>query len=102
LLKAEYKKTIGTVGLVKRKELEYVDIGFGFLPKYEGKGYGFESSVEIMRMAKQTFNLKKITAITNPTNKNSIKLLEKLGLTLEKRIKPFEDGKELLLFAKDL
>jgi len=100
LLKAEDKKTIGTVGLVKRKELEYVDIGFGFLPKYEGKGYGFESSVEIMRVAKQTFNLKKITAITNPNNQNSIKLLEKLGLSLEKKIIPFEDGKELLLFAK--
>ena len=102
LLKAEDNKTIGTVGLVKRKELEHVDIGFGFLPEFEGKGFGFESSVEIMRVAKEIFNLNKITAITNPNNKNSIKLLEKLGLSLEKKIKPFEDGKELLLFAKDL
>ena len=101
-LKAEENKTIGTVGLVKRKELEHVDIGFGFLPEYEGKGFGFESSVEIMSIAKQTFNLHKITAITNPNNHNSIKLLEKLGLNFEKKINPFEDGKELLLFAKDL
>ena len=102
LLKAENNKVIGTVGLIKRKELEHVDIGFGFLPQYEGKGYGYESSVEIIQLAQCKFNLKKITAITNPVNKNSIKLLEKLGLTLEKRINPFEDGKELLLFAKNL
>ena len=102
LLKAEDNKTIGTVGLVKRKELDHVDIGFGFLPDYEGKGFGFESSAEIMSVAKQVFKLEKITAITDPINKNSIKLLEKLGLSLEKKINPFEDGKELLLFAKDL
>ena len=102
LLKEESNKTIGTVGLVKREELEYVDIGFGFLPAYEGKGFGFESSMAIMKLAKHKFNLEKVTAITDPVNINSIKLLEKLGLTLEKRIIPFDDGKELLLFAKNL
>ena len=100
LLKQENNKSIGIAGLVKRKELEHEDIGFGFLPQYEGKGFGFESSVEIMKLAQNTFNLKKITAITSPINGNSIKLLEKLGLTLEKKVIPFEDEKELLLFAK--
>ncbi len=102
LLKDEANKIIGTVGLVKRKELEHVDIGFGFLPAYEGRGFGFEASNAIMELAKHKFNLEKITAITDPVNKNSIKLLEKLGLTLEKRIIPFDDGKELLLFAKNI
>ncbi len=100
LLKEEQNKIIGVVGLIKRKELEDVDIGFGFLPDYEGKGYGYESSLEIIKLAKNKFNLKKITAITNPINTNSIKLLEKLGLSFEKKVNPFEDGKELLLFAK--
>lgn len=100
LLKQENNKTIGIVGIVKREELEYEDIGFGFLPQYEGKGYGFESSLEIMKLAQHTLNLKKITAITSPINKNSIKLLEKLGLEFEKKVIPFEDEKELLLFVK--
>lgn len=99
-LKDENYITIGVSGLIKRKELEYTDIGFGFLPEYEGKGFGYESSVEIMKLAQHTFNLKKIAGITSPINKKSIKLLEKLGLTFEKRVIPFEDGKELLLFAK--
>jgi RimJ/RimL family protein N-acetyltransferase len=98
--KSEPEKLIGIVGLVKRKELEHTDIGFAFLPNYEGKGYGYESSVAILDMAKNKFKLDKVLAITNPDNKSSIHLLEKLGLSFQKRIKPFADNEELLLFAK--
>jgi RimJ/RimL family protein N-acetyltransferase len=101
-IKEENNKLIGTCGLVKREELEYVDIGFAFLPEYEGKGLGFEASIEIMKLAKYQFNIEKLAAITTPDNKNSIKLLEKLGFTFEKRVKPFKDDEELLLFAKNL
>lgn len=82
--------------------MEYTDIGFGFLPDYEGKGFGYESSLAIMDLAKNRFKFNKICAITNPENKSSIHLLEKLGLSFQKRIKPFDDNEELLLFAKDL
>ncbi len=102
LLKAENNKTIGTAGLIKREQLDDVDVGFGFLPEYEGKGFGFEASIKIMKLAKSEFKLKKVVAITNPDNHNSIKLLEKLGLVFEKRVNPFEEDKELLLFAKTL
>lgn len=102
LLKSENNKPIGTCGLIKRDTLEHVDIGFAMLPEYEGKGFGFESSVAIMDLAKNKFQLDKVVAITLETNTNSIKLLEKLGLSYEKRVKPFEDDKELLLFAKNL
>ncbi|MEZ4801316.1 MAG: GNAT family N-acetyltransferase [Gelidibacter sp.] len=100
LLKEENNKIIGTSGLVKRPQLEDVDIGFAMLPEYEGRGFGMESSLEIMKFAEYHLHLKRIVAITTPLNVNSIKLLEKLGLTYEKRIKPFDDGEELLLFAK--
>lgn len=102
LLKEENNKPIGTCGLIKREELEDVDMGFAFLPQYEGKGFGFEASVEIIKLAKNHFNLKKLVAITNIDNENSIKLLEKLGFTFEKKVKPFKDDKELLLFKKKL
>lgn len=101
-LKEEKNKPIGTCGLAKREELDDVDLGFAFLPEYEGKGFGYEASKELMMLAKQTFKLDKLTAITVPYNKNSIKLLEKLGFTYEKKVKPFEDDEELLLFAKML
>jgi RimJ/RimL family protein N-acetyltransferase len=102
LLKPENNKPIGTCGLIKRDTLEDVDIGFAMLPDYEGIGLGKEASVEVIKLAKNLFKLKKLVAITNPDNKNSIKLVEKLGFTYEKKVKPFEDDEELLLFAKTL
>jgi len=101
-LKEDHLKPIGTTGLIKRKELDHVDIGFAMLPEYEGKGFGYESSIAILKIAKNQFNIDKILAITLPENISSIKLLEKLGLAFEKRVKPFDDGEELLLFAKNL
>lgn len=101
LLKMENNKIIGISGLIKRKELEGTDIGFGFLSEYEGKGFGYEASLEIMKFAEFKLKLKRVLAITDPINTNSIKLLEKLGLIHQKTIIPFEDGKELLLFARE-
>ena len=101
-LKEDNLIPIGTCGLVKRKELEYIDFGFGLLPEYECKGFGYESSMAILKVAKEQFNISRITAITLPSNIDSIKLLQKLGLHYEKRIKPFEDDDELMLFVKDL
>lgn len=100
LLKSEALKTIGICGLVNRNELEDVDIGFGFLPEYEGRGFGFESSIEILKLAQHQFRLKKVAAITSPINTNSIKLLEKIGMEYQKTVIPFEDGEELLLFVR--
>lgn len=101
-LKEEGKKPIGVCGLIKREQLEDVEIGFALLPEYEGKGFGYEASVAVLKLAEEKFKIKKITAITLPSNTSSINLLEKLGLSFEKRVKPFEDGEELLLFAKIL
>ncbi len=99
-LKNENQKSIGTCGLIKRETLDDVDIGFAMLPEYESKGFGYESSLAIMELAQHKFNLKRILAITLAINKKSIKLIEKLGLTFEKKVKPFEDDEELLLFVK--
>ncbi|MFD2542655.1 GNAT family N-acetyltransferase [Lacinutrix gracilariae] len=98
----ENNTPIGACGLLKRDTLEHADIGFAMLPEYEGKGYGSEASLAVLKLAKETFQLKKVLAITLPTNANSIKLLEKLGLSYQKRVKPFDDDVELLLFAKTL
>ena len=99
LLKSEELKTIGICGLINRDELENVDIGFGFLPEYEGRGFGFESATEVLKLARHKFGLRTVAAIVSPNNTNSLKLLNKLGLDYQKRVIPFEDEEELLLFA---
>jgi RimJ/RimL family protein N-acetyltransferase len=101
-VKSEELKSIGTCGLLKRDNLEHVDIGFSIRPEYHGKGYGYEAVNEIMKLAKTEFGIKTICAITLPTNQSSINLLKKLGVSYQKTVKPFDDNEELLLFAKNL
>ena len=102
LLKAENNKPIGTCGLIKRDTLEYVDVGFAMLPNYESFGLAHEASIKIIKLAKNVFKLDKIIAITTPDNDSSIKLLKKLGLIYKKKVTPFEDEEELMLFTKTL
>lgn len=41
----ETGQPMGMCGLVKRSYLSLPDIGFAFLPGFEGKGYGYESAM---------------------------------------------------------
>lgn len=90
--------SIGTCGLIKRSQLEDVDIGFAILGKYEKKGYAYEAASATLRMAIDNLKIKRIVGITTLENKNSQRLLEKIGLYFEKMV--LFDGEELMLFSK--
>lgn len=75
---------IGMCGLVNRKTLEDIDIGFALLPEYTSKGYGFEMASATLRHAKHPLGIDKVIAITDPKNVASIALLHKIGLQYEK------------------
>jgi RimJ/RimL family protein N-acetyltransferase len=98
----ESGKPIGICGLVKRESLADADTGFAFLPRYWSNGYAFESALGVMTYARKVLKLKRILAITNPDNKSSIRLLEKLGLKFERMVRMSEDGPEIRLYALDL
>lgn len=89
---------IGTCGLYDREGLDGVDIGFAFLPQYEGQGYAFESSNKLMELAQNKWNLRRIGAITLEDNKSSQRLLERLGLRFQKVMKLEEDAEELMYY----
>lgn len=86
---------IGGVGIFEREGLEVQDIGFSFLPEFEGKGYGFEASSKLMETVFRDFGLNKISAITTNENIASQKLIEKLGLKYVKMIRLPDDEEEL-------
>jgi len=93
---------VGICGLIKRPTLEYVDVGFAFMPDYRGKGYGFESASAVLEYAKNELGINYIVAITDLDNVRSIKLLEKLGLKFEKIMKLDEnDTKQCKLFVPE-
>jgi len=93
---------MGSCGLYDRDGLEGVDIGFAFLPAYEGKGYGFESASRIMKAGIEEFGVTKISAITIEENIASQKLIEKLGLTFQKMVNLPEDDVELMLYSLEV
>ena len=90
---------IGICGLLKRDWLKDVDIGFAFLRRYWSQGYARESAAAVMHYGWTTLRLKRIVAITKPTNQASIALLEKLGLRFEKIIAQPDHAGENKLFA---
>ena len=99
----ELKQTgrpVGLCGLIKRDDLNDVDIGFAFLRRYWHCGYAIESARAVIWHANQTFALKRIVAITSPENTSSIKLLNRLGFVYERMIN-FEKI-ELKLYTKSL
>ena len=61
-------------------------------------GYAFESANKIKELAFSQFNLNQISAITTKENKDSQKLLEKLGLKYMKIINIPDDDEDLLLY----
>jgi len=73
-------QALGINGLIKRNELEHVDIGFAFLPEFMGHGFAYESSVAILAYGKLVLDIDPIIAITSKNNHSSQKLLTKLGM----------------------
>ena len=102
LCRVELKEThtpIGMCGLLKRDELPDPDIGFAFLPDFWNKGFAFESAAAVMNDARERLKLERVLAITNQDNESSIKLLQKLGLQIERVIKMSTDSTELFLLS---
>lgn len=92
------KTPIGMCGLLKRDALEYVDLGFAFMPDYRRNGFGFESASAVLSYARNELELDQVLAITDPNNEASIKLLEKLGFRFERMTRLSEDASEVKLF----
>lgn len=89
---------IGSVGIFEREGLEVHDIGFSFLPEFEGKGYGFEASSKLLSNAFTDWGIAKVSAITSKENKASQKLIEKLGLKYLRMVQLPNEDEELLYY----
>ena len=69
---------LGMCGLLKRDNLEHVDIGFAFLARHRGQGYAREAAQGTLAHA-CSLGIRRVAAITDPANLRSIRLLEDLG-----------------------
>ncbi|MGZ4967082.1 MAG: GNAT family N-acetyltransferase, partial [Chthoniobacterales bacterium] len=83
----ETGEVIGICGLIKRETLDDVDVGFSILRRFWGQGYATEAAAAVMEYGRTEFNLPRVVAIASADNANSINVLKKLGLRLEKTIR---------------
>ncbi len=90
---------IGICGLIKRESLDDVDLGFSFLARFWSRGYAREAAMAVIAYAWNVVELSRLVAITSPENAASMRLLAKLGFTLEKRICLEPGAPESMLFA---
>ena len=82
---------LGIISFLKRSYLEHFDIGFAFLPEFNGCGYAYEAAEKVLCIASQKEEYSTILATTIPQNVTSIKLLTKLGLHFEREIEVEND-----------
>lgn len=76
----ESGKLIGMCGLLKRDNLEDVDVGFAVLERYQGAGYAREAAVGTLVYARDVLGLKRVVAITTEDNAASGRVLQLIGL----------------------
>lgn len=81
VLSAKDKTPLGVVSLVKRVELDSIDIGYAFLPQHMGNGYAYESTTAVLDFVKNELGFDTVFAIVQDNNHQSIRLLDKLDFT---------------------
>lgn len=79
----ETHQPIGVISFLHRANQQFPDIGYAMLPAFEKKGFAFEACSSYLNEIKKEKIAPKVIAITLPSNKNSIRLIEKLGLKFE-------------------
>lgn len=94
----ENQKIIGMCGFIQRENATDVEIGYAFLPAFHQKGYAAEAVKATLAYGFESLKLEKIIAIARANNFSSIKLLEKLGLTLQKTYYSEDQNEKLVLF----
>jgi ribosomal-protein-alanine N-acetyltransferase len=90
---------VGICGLVRRAGLDDADIGFALPPAHRGQGYALEAARAVLEHGFGALDLPRIVAITLPHNAPSRRLLEGLGMNLQRTLHLPADGPEKLLYA---
>jgi len=74
---------VGTCGLIKRDDIEDLDLGYSLLEEYQRNGYVMEAAQAVLEHARSVLGLSRVIGYTSPLNKISIRVLEKLGFEAE-------------------
>lgn len=74
---------VGMSGLLQRDYLPQPDLGYAFLPQFQGQGYASEAGAAVLQHGFTARGMDRILAIVSPDNAGSARVLEKLGMADE-------------------
>lgn len=92
-------KPTGICGLINRKEMKFIDIGYALLPEFRNKGIAFEATKALYDFAQIRLKMDDIVAIIDPINFKSIALIEKLGFKFKKMVQLPNDDINCRLYS---
>lgn len=87
---------IGLVSLDKHVD-GGTEVSYEFLPNYWGQGYATEVINRVIKFAFEELGIDKLLAETQTANVNSCKLLDRVGMRLERKVQRF--GAEQGIFS---
>jgi RimJ/RimL family protein N-acetyltransferase len=74
---------MGFCGLAEVEDSPEVELLYGFHPRHWGRGLATEVSRVLFRHGFETLDLTRIVARTDPPNRNSVLVMEALGMSFE-------------------
>lgn len=80
----ETDEIIGWSGLQPLDETEEIEVGYGMIKDFWGKGIALEAARAWLEFGFHQKNLERIVAVAYPENKNSWRIMERLGMRYEK------------------
>lgn len=85
------QEPVGVVTFLKRENEDHPDLGFAFLPQYQGKGVAYEASTSFLEALIKMDSFVYLLGITLADNVNSINLLKRLGFNYLREVKREEE-----------
>lgn len=70
----------GWCGLWRLAETQEIEVGYALRKDFWGKGYAVEASEAFLHYGFEYLNIEEIVAVTDSNNKNSRRVMEKLGM----------------------
>lgn len=92
---------LGIAGLVLDSDEKNAELEYLLLPEYWGQGYASAAVELLLNMARTVSGMEEVTAITDPENVRSVRLLKKFGFA-SKGISTAPDGSQMEEFQLNL
>ncbi len=80
----ETGEEIGWSGLQPLEDTGEMEVGYGMIKKFWGKGIGYETAMGWLKYGFETVGLERIVAVAIPENTGSWRIMEKCGMKFEK------------------